>query len=125
MPFKKGHKKIGGRKLGSKNLKGAFEAVASLYYGPVTFPGGVTRELTADEKVANAILKKAIKGDLKAANLYLDRKHGKVTVNIKNVGDGKGKLNIIFDRGNLDPKPLPNEEGSDGKSAEGNADSAT
>jgi hypothetical protein len=119
MPFKKGHPKYGGKKLGSHNVKGAFEAVASLYFGPVTFPGGITRDLNATEKVANAITKKAVRGDLRAAEMYMDRKYGKVPLPVKNMGSGnESKLRVIFDRGSLDPKPLPNEEGSDGKHEE-------
>jgi hypothetical protein len=121
MPFKKGQKKVGGRKLGSKNLKTAFEAVASLYYGPVTFPGGITRELNATEKVTNAVMKKALKGDLRAADMYFDRTAGKVALPIKQIGTTSGKLTVAFDRGFVDPTPQPNEEGSDGK-PDGNAD---
>jgi hypothetical protein len=108
-----------GRPLGSKSLKGAFEAVASLDFGLVTFPGGVTRRLTGTEKVAKRVYDAAKKGNLRAADMFFDRMHGKVPLPVKNMGSGnESKLRVIFDRGSLDPKPLPNEEGSDGKHEE-------
>jgi len=104
-----------GRPLGSKNLKGSLEAIASLYSGEVQFPGGVKRRLTGMEKLADRVFRKALfKGDLRAADMIFDRTVGRVAQTIKTVGNETRRI-VVFDRGSLNPDPLPNEEGSDGK----------
>jgi hypothetical protein len=98
-----------GRPLGSHNLKAAFEAIASLDYGEVHFPGGITRKLTGLEKVAKVIYDKAKEGDLRAADMYLDRAHGKVPLPIKQIGDGSGRVHINIVR-SLKDKENPSVE---------------
>ena len=106
-PGKSGNPK--GRPLGSKSLKGAFEAVASLDFGMVKFPGGIERELTGTEKIALKIYKMAKGGDLRAADMYFDRTSGKVAQPIKNIGDGMGKVSITIKR-ELNDEEDPNVE---------------
>ena len=95
IPYKPGHSgNPKGRPLGSKNVKGAFDAISALHYGAVQFPGGVIRELTATEKIANKVAMKAMKGDLRAADMYFDRVGGRVPVSIKNIGEAMGNTHI-------------------------------
>jgi len=97
--FKKGESgNPKGRRLGSKSLKGAFEAVASLDYGPVTFPGGITRELTGTEKIAKRVYDEAKRGSLRAVEMFFDRLYGKLPLAIKQLGDGTGRVNINITR---------------------------
>jgi hypothetical protein len=98
-----------GRPLGSKDVKSAVEAISSLYYGEVQFPGGVKRKLTGLERVVDRIFKQALHGNLRGAEMLLDRKYGKTPLPIKNIGDGTGRVSINIVR-NLKDANNPNVE---------------
>jgi hypothetical protein len=103
-----------GRPLGSKNFKGAYEAISSLFAKEVQFPGGVKRFLTGTERIAMVKFAKALRGDVRCAEGIEDRLDGKPVQPIQ-YGDDMRPLRIQFDRGNLDPSPLTNEEGQERK----------
>ena len=98
-----------GRPLGSKDVRSAVEAISSLYYGEVQFPGGVRRKLTGMERVVDRIFRQALLGNLRGAEMLLDRKFGKVPLPVRNIGDGTGRVSINIVR-NLKDVENPNVE---------------
>jgi hypothetical protein len=121
MPFQKGHKKTGGRQKGSRAMKDIYEDALALFAQSVSLPGGTRKLMSGKELLGLKRVQLALKGDQRAMDAIENRIEGMPVQAVKNLGGGKTKLNITFDRGNIDPKPLPNEEGSDGK-PDGNAD---